>query len=267
MDDPPPPAGGVEVHVPAYRPNSFVPVLGWLAGRLAAGGAIVTWRPASRQGPEPLHRLLAASGWEVAKEGKGRQARLVGAAPPVSGPPPAARTFTADLGGVLTDLAADFGVFSPGRVDDGTALLLDVALRHPRVDAVADVGIGYGPLAVALVRGGVAASAFGTDVDSVALWLAAANARRHGVPLRLACTPDPAGVPPTGLTVCNIPTHVNAADTARLTAGLRARAGHGTLLAVVHASLADRYARHLDATGRRLRRHPGPAHVVLELPG
>src|SRR5258708_30460212 len=42
--------------------------------------------------------------------------------------------------------------------------------------------------------------------DCIALWLAAENSRACGVPLTLACTPDPGAIGPTPLTVCNIPT-------------------------------------------------------------
>jgi len=84
------------------------------------------------------------------------------------------------------------------------------------------------------------------------------------VPLALACTPDPAAIDPTPLTVCNVPTHIDRHDTERFMASLAGRARQGRLLAVVHASLEARYTRHLEAHGLRVGRHPGPAHVVLE---
>jgi hypothetical protein len=114
------------------------------------------------------------------------------------------------------------------------------------------------------VLGGTARSAIATDTDCVALWLARENARACGVPLELTCSDEPGAIAPTPLTVCNVPTHVDRAGTERLMAALAARARHGRLLAVVHASLEARYTRHLEAAGRRVGRHPGPAHVVLE---
>jgi 16S rRNA G1207 methylase RsmC len=165
------------------------------------------------------------------------------------------------------DFAADFGVFSPGHVDEGTRLLLEVALRGPAAPVVADIGIGYGPLATGIVANGIAERAVGTDIDALALWLALRNADANGVPLSVECSADPGAVPPTPLTVCNVPTHIDAARSAALMAGLLARARSGRLLAVVHASLAERYARYFAEAGLSPVRHPGPQHVVFDARG
>jgi 16S rRNA G1207 methylase RsmC len=258
------PAGAVEVHVPTYRGLAFVPVLAWLAARLAGDDAEVSWFAGKQQGPDSIRKLLESAGWRLERDRAGRLIRLRGR-PPAQPERPAPRRFTALLGSRPVELAADYGVFSPERVDDGTALLLDVALRHPPVDRVADVGVGYGALAIGLVLGGVAPAAVATDVDCVALWLAGENASASGVPLELACTPDPAAVEPTPLTVCNVPTHIDRHETERFMAALAARARHGRLLAVVHASLEARYTRHLEAHDLRVARHPGTAHVVLDV--
>jgi 16S rRNA G1207 methylase RsmC len=255
--------GEVEVHLPMYRGLAFVPLLAWLAARLAGDGATVSWYAAKQQGPDSIRRLLETAGWRLERERRGRLVRLRGR-PPGAPERPAPRSFSAPLGGRQVEMAADYGVFSPERVDDGTALLLDVALRHEAVDRVADVGVGYGPLAIGLVLGAVARAAVATDVDCVALWLAGENARACGVPLALTCTPDPAAIDPTPLTVCNVPTHIDRHDTERFMAGLAGRARDGCLMAVVHASLEARYTRHLESHGLRVGRHPGPAHVVLE---
>jgi 16S rRNA G1207 methylase RsmC len=258
------PACAVEVHVPTYRGLAFVPVLAWLAARLAGDGAAVSWYAARQQGPDSIRKLLEALGWRLERSKAGRLVRLSGR-PPAERKRPAPRRFAARLGGRTVELAADYGVFSPERVDDGTALLLDVALRQPPVSRVADIGVGYGALAIGLVLGGVAPAAVATDVDCVALWLADENARARGVPVELACTPDPAAVEATPLTVSNVPTHIDRGETERFMAGLAARARHGRLLAVVHAGLEARYTRHLEAHGLLVGRHPGAAHVVLEV--
>jgi 16S rRNA G1207 methylase RsmC len=253
----------VEVHLPVYRGHPFVPLLAWMASRLAEPGGTVSWYAARQQGPDSIRKLLEARGWRLERDRAGGLIRLRGVAP-IEPERPAPRRFSTLLGERPVELAADYGVFSPERIDDGTALLLDVALRHPPVDRVADVGTGYGPLAIGLVLGGVAGTAIATDVDGVALWLARENARACGVPLALSCTPDPAAIEPTPLTVCNVPTHIDRHETERFMAALAVRARHGRLLAVVHASLGDRYTRHLEAHGLDVRRHPGPAHVVLQ---
>jgi 16S rRNA G1207 methylase RsmC len=258
------PAGAVEVHVPPYRGFTFVPVLAWLAARLGGDGAPISWYAAKQQGPDTIMRLLERAGWRLERDRAGRLVRLLGR-PTAMPERPEPRRFAARLGGRTVELAADYGVFSPERIDDGTALLLDVALRQPPVERVADIGAGYGALAIGLVLGGVAPAAVATDVDCVALWLAARNARALGVPLELACTADPEAVEPAPLTVSNVPTHIDRAETERFMAGLAGRARHGRLLAVVHASLEARYTGHLEGHGLRVGRHPGPAHVVLDV--
>jgi 16S rRNA G1207 methylase RsmC len=260
------PARQVDIHFPAYRSRTLIPVLSWLtASRLAAPDARVTWYLDKQQGPESFRRLLEELGWQLERERRGRTTLLSGRPPEpekVELPPP--RQFTAGLGSRRAMLAADYGVFSPEHIDDGTELLLGIALDGPPVAAVADIGTGYGPLAIGLLLNGAAPSATGTDVDCVALWLAAENALRNGVRLPLLCTPEPTDAPPTPLTVCSVPTHLNRADTEQLLAGLAARARQGRLLIAFHKSMEARYTAHLERFGLAVRSHVGPAHVVLD---
>jgi 16S rRNA G1207 methylase RsmC len=260
----PDPAPEVELWLPPYRGKSLVPVLSWLATeRLADPGAPATWCLDRRQGPDSIARLLTRSGWtDVGKTRRGRLIHLHGRLPERAEPPTPER-FAARLGGSEIEFEADYGVFSPRQVDAGTALLAEVALAEEPVPTVADIGVGYGALAIGLVRGGVAGRAVATDVDSVALWLAGRNADRHAVPLEVRCDPDPTAVPPTRLTVCNVPTHIDAARSQALIAGLIARARAGRLLIVVHRGLEERYARQLVAAGLRPARHRGATHTVL----
>jgi 16S rRNA G1207 methylase RsmC len=261
-----PKAGRIEVRLPAYRGMSLVPVLSWLAVRLARSDAVAAWYLDKQQGPDSIRVLLEGLGWRLERDRRGRVVRLFGVQPP-SAVLPAPRRFTTTIAGREVELAADYGVFSPEHVDDGTALLLDVALRQPPAGEVADIGVGYGPLAIGLLLGGVAGAAVATDVDCIALWLAAENARACGVSLTLACTPDPSAIGPTPLTVCNVPTHINSHETGRFMAALAGRARHGRLLAVVHASLEARYTRHVEAAGLQVGRHEGRSHVVLDVSG
>jgi 16S rRNA G1207 methylase RsmC len=256
-----PPSTDVEITPPAYRGKRLLPVLSWLVtGRLAAAGARATWRVERRHGPDPVRRALEPFGWTLTPERAGRWLLLHGEVPPPH-ELPAPRSFRA---GALT-FEADYGVFSPDAIDAGSALLLEVAAGVDPVDAVADIGVGYGALAVSLVAAGVARRAVATEVDSIAAWLAERNAAAAGVELGLALDPDPLAVGRTQLTVCNVPTHLDARGSAALMAGLAERARDGRLLAVVHAALEERYARHLG--GLRVARHPGPEHVVLEAAG
>jgi 16S rRNA (guanine1207-N2)-methyltransferase len=236
-------------------------VLSWLVtNRLATPGARVTWRVERRHGPDPARRALEPFGWRLEPERSGRWLLLHGAVPPPHELPPP-RSFTAPRGLVFE---ADYGVFSPERIDAGSELLLQVAAALAPVEVVADIGVGYGALAISLAAAGVAARAVGTEVDSIAAWLAERNASAAGVELQLALDPDPLSVARTALTVCNVPTHLDAPRSAALMAALAERARDGRLLAVVHAGLADRYERHLDLPGLRTTRHEGGEHVVLE---
>jgi 16S rRNA G1207 methylase RsmC len=258
------PAAEVEVVVPGYRGKRFLPVLSWLVtSRLASAGATAAWRTERRHGPDPVQRELAPFGWQLEPERRGRWLLLRGAVPPAHELPPP-RSFSVAAGGRELVFEADYGVFSPERIDPGSALLLDVATGLPRVEVVADIGTGYGALAIVLLATGRAARAAGTEADSVAAWLAERNARAAGVELRVALDADPMSVEPTELTVCNVPTHLNARRSAALMAALAERARAGRLLAVVHAGLEERYRRHLARPGLRVSRHPGPEHVVLE---
>jgi 16S rRNA G1207 methylase RsmC len=253
---PEPPPTELELTPPAYRGKRLLPVLSWLVtNRLAAPGAQTTWRVERRHGPEPARQALEPFGWRLEAERAGRWLLLHGAAP-AAHPLPPPRSFKA--AGLTFE--ADYGVFSPERIDAGGALLLDVAASIEPVESVADIGVGYGALAISLMAGGVAGRAVGTEVDSIAAWLAERNASAAGVPLELALDGDPLSVELTALTVCNVPTHLDARRSAALMAGLAERARDGRLLAVVHAELAERYARRLDAP----RLHAGGTHVVIE---
>jgi 16S rRNA (guanine1207-N2)-methyltransferase len=265
-----PKASRVTIRVPGYRGKAFIPVLSWLVStRLGAPDAWVTWLLTKQQGPKSLAAQLTALGWrDVTSRRDGALVAITGSLPAAEGPPPEPRGFVEELGGRSFRFDADYGVFSPDRVDDGTRLLAEVALQGEPVDAVADIGIGYGALAVSLVGNGRARRAVGTDVDCIALWLAMRNAAENGVRLDAVCTADPGAVCDTPLTVCNVPTHINAEQTAALIASLAHRArGGAALKIVVHRTLEDRYANHLRRHGLRLTAHHGEAHVVLEAVG
>jgi 16S rRNA (guanine1207-N2)-methyltransferase len=78
-------------------------------------------------------------------------------------------------------LATDAGVFSPGRLDPGTRLLLDVAPPPPTSGDLLDLGCGYGPLALVLAKRSPAARVWAVDVNQRALDLCAGNAAANGL--------------------------------------------------------------------------------------
>jgi 16S rRNA (guanine1207-N2)-methyltransferase len=97
------------------------------------------------------------------------------------------------LPGLHLDLETDAGMFSPGRLDAGTRLLLDVAPGPPPAGDLLDLGSGYGPIALALAARAPDATVWAVDVNERALELCARNADRAGLANVRCVTPgDPA---------------------------------------------------------------------------
>ena len=89
-------------------------------------------------------------------------------------------------------LAAASGVFSAGRLDPGTAVLLRKApLPGRRGGVYLDLGCGYGPIACVLADTSPDATVYAVDVNTRALDLVRANATAAGVAGRVrTATPD-----------------------------------------------------------------------------
>jgi len=85
-------------------------------------------------------------------------------------------------------LATDAGVFSPGRLDPGTRLLLEAAPPPPPDGDLLDLGTGYGPLALALAKRSPGARIWAVDVNKRALELCAGNAAAAGL-VNVSCVP------------------------------------------------------------------------------
>ena len=94
-------------------------------------------------------------------------------------------------------LATDAGVFSPGRLDPGTRLLLEAAPPPPPEGDLLDLGAGYGPLALALAKRSPGARVWAVDVNRRALELCTGNAAAAGL-ANVRCVPaDEASLPAT----------------------------------------------------------------------
>ena len=78
-------------------------------------------------------------------------------------------------------LATDSGVFSPGRLDPGTRLLLDVAPAPPGCGDLLDLGCGYGALALVLASRAPAARIWAVDTNRRAIALCERNAGTAGL--------------------------------------------------------------------------------------
>jgi 16S rRNA (guanine1207-N2)-methyltransferase len=96
---------------------------------------------------------------------------------------------------VYLELATDAGVFSPGRLDPGTRLLLEESPAPPRSGDLLDLGCGYGPIACVLAARSPAATVWAFDVNERALELCARNAAAAGLANVRCTTPDDPAVP------------------------------------------------------------------------
>jgi 16S rRNA (guanine1207-N2)-methyltransferase len=82
------------------------------------------------------------------------------------------------------------GVFSAGRLDPGTAVLLEEVPDPPEQGDLLDLGCGWGPVALALAGLAPRATVWAVDVNARAVDLTAANARAlHRTGVR-AVAPD-----------------------------------------------------------------------------
>jgi 16S rRNA (guanine1207-N2)-methyltransferase len=106
------------------------------------------------------------------------------------------------------------GVFSAGRLDPGTAVLLrkgDLPTAAT-TGVLLDLGCGYGPIAAVLATEAPGAEVWAVDVNSRARELTTENAERLGLAIRVA-GPDEV---PAGVTFdqiwSNPPTHVGKAE-------------------------------------------------------
>ena len=93
------------------------------------------------------------------------------------------------------ELATVAGVFSPGRLDPGTRLLLEEAPAPPARGDVLDLGCGYGPVACVLAARSPGAAVWAVDVNERALGLCERNARAAGLANVRCVAPGDASLP------------------------------------------------------------------------
>jgi 16S rRNA (guanine1207-N2)-methyltransferase len=100
------------------------------------------------------------------------------------------REITIDLVQPALTLRTDRGVFSHGRLDAGTELLLRQAPPPPATGRFLDLGSGAGPIALTLARRSPAAEVVAIDVNERARALCAANAAANGLGNVEVAAPD-----------------------------------------------------------------------------
>jgi 16S rRNA (guanine1207-N2)-methyltransferase len=106
--------------------------------------------------------------------------------------PAHSRQIDIDVAGRRLRLESSTGVFSAGRLDLGTGLLLRKApMPDPGTDgALLDLGCGYGPIAVTLALAAPRATVYAVDVNRRALDLTRANAATAGAANVVVTEPD-----------------------------------------------------------------------------
>jgi 16S rRNA (guanine1207-N2)-methyltransferase len=87
-------------------------------------------------------------------------------------------------------LRTDRGVFSHGRLDPGTELLLRKAPAPPSHGDLLDLGCGAGPIALTLARRSPDARVWAVDVNERARALCTANAAANGIANVVVVAPD-----------------------------------------------------------------------------
>jgi 16S rRNA (guanine1207-N2)-methyltransferase len=119
------------------------------------------------------------------------------------------RTIEVTLDGHRFTLTTARGVYSPDRLDPGTAVLLQGAPDPSPSGDLLDIGCGWGPIALTLALRSPAATVWGVDVNRRSLDLARTNAAAVRVDNTTFCEPDDVPVDVRFTTIwSNPPIHV-----------------------------------------------------------
>ncbi len=155
-------------------------------------------------------------------------------------------------------LETDRGVFSRGRLDTGTALLLRSDAPLASTGDLLDLGCGAGPIALTMARRSPAATVWAVDVNERARELTRRNAERNGIGNVRVVAPD--AVPPgTEFSTIwsNPPVRIGKRAMQDLLAewlGRLAPGGTGATLVVQKHLGADSLHRWIESTGRQVDR-------------
>ena len=100
------------------------------------------------------------------------------------------RTVTVHLAGADRELTTANGIFSPGRIDPGTQILLAEAPAPPATGNILDLGCGWGPIAFTIALASPDATVWAVDVNERSLDLVRLNAEKLGLTNVRAVLPD-----------------------------------------------------------------------------
>jgi 16S rRNA (guanine1207-N2)-methyltransferase len=177
----------------------------------------------------------------------GRSSHYFSPSPDAASRPSTVRLELPDLSLVLR---TDRGVFSGARIDPGTKYLLTEAPAPPAGGHLADIGCGYGPIALTLATRSPHATVWAVDVNERALDLTRTNAAAAGLANVRVASPDEV---PTDVRFASLwsnpPVRVGKAALHDLLDNWLGRLdSDGTALLVVHKNLgADSLHRWLES--------------------
>ena len=100
------------------------------------------------------------------------------------------RTIQVELAGRTCQVEVSHGVFSSGRLDLGTSVLLKRAPRPPAEGDFLDLGCGWGPIALSMAMQSPKARVYAVDTNLRALNLTASNAQIQGIDRVRTLTPE-----------------------------------------------------------------------------
>jgi len=100
------------------------------------------------------------------------------------------KRISAVLAGREVELTTAGGVFSPGHLDGGTAVLLRTVPDPPPGGCLLDLGCGWGPIALTMALDSPRATVYAVDVNARALDLVRANADQLHMTNIIACRPE-----------------------------------------------------------------------------
>lgn len=100
------------------------------------------------------------------------------------------KPITVTIDGQMVEVLTAGGIFSPDRLDQGTAVLLAHLDEVPKGGNLLDVGCGWGPIALSLASRSPHATVWAIDVNERSLELTRLNAKRLGLENVRVCKPD-----------------------------------------------------------------------------
>lgn len=100
------------------------------------------------------------------------------------------RTISVELGGATRKLQSSGGVFSPDRIDKGTAVLLRGVPAPAAEGNLLDIGCGWGPIALSMALASPEATIHAVDVNERSLALTRDNAAALGLKNVVVALPD-----------------------------------------------------------------------------